>query len=281
MADLTQLLYGSTLVHGAVTVGQVISASGNLVGRDAPSFGDCDNAVQSIKPGRYGYGELSVQAVFNSGSTGDLSQLLHGSTFSFATQAIGQVISVSGTCMTRTVPEFAACGNDLKAALVGTYAWGPVTVTAVYDPTATTGAYAVYAAKAINATPTGAAVFTFGDAAVLTAATAIVTSIDLPSAGGDSDRLVVSMTVQPVNGSAWALTGTTGAWADLLALAIAADPDNETTLTWADGSKIVGDHSVVTRLDFPSAGSESDRVVQSLSIKPVAGGTWAFTGKAA
>lgn len=280
MADLTQLLYGASLEHGSVTVGQVISASGSLVARDSPAFGDCDNAAQSIKVGRYGYGELSVQAVWNSGSGADLSQLLRGSTFSFATKAVGQVISVSGTCMTRSIPEFSDCDNDLKAALVGTYAWGPVTVTAVYDPTATTGAYAIHAAKAVNATPTGAAVFTFGDTSVLTAATAILTNIDIPSAGSDSDRLVVSMTVQPVNGSAWVQTVTTGDWADLLALAIASDPDNTTTLTWADGSVLEADHSVVTRLDFPSAGSESDRVVQSLSIRPVSGGAWSFTGKA-
>lgn len=280
MADLTQLLYGSTLAHGAVTVGQVISASGSSVARDAPSFGDCDNAAQSVKAGRYSYQELSVQAVWNSGSGADLSQLLRGSTFSFNAKAVGQVISVSGTAMTRNVPEFSDCDNDLKSALVGTYSWGPITVTAVYDPTATTGSYAVYLAKAVNATPTGAAVFTFGDTSVLTAATAILTNIDIPSAGGDSDRLVVSMTVQPVNASAWVQTVTTGDWSDLLALAVAADPDNTTTLTWADGSKLEADHSVVTRLDFPSAGSESDRVVQSLSIKPVSGGAWTFTGKA-
>lgn len=281
MSDLSQLLYGATVDFDGNTIGQVVSANGNFITRDTPQFNDCDNGVARVLTGRYAYGELNVQAVLNSGSAGDLSQLLLGSAFAFNSQACGQVISVGGTFLTRNTAEFSDCANDAKTVLVGTCSYGPINVQLVYDPTATTGVYAVLAGKAVNATPTGAAVFTLGDGMILTAATAVLTNLDLPGAGGDSDRLVTSLTAQPVSGSAWVISGTTGVFATLATAVVAADPTGTCTFTLDDGSKVEADVSVITRLDFPSAGSESDRVTQSLSIRPVNGGKWTFTGKAA
>lgn len=278
MADLSQLLYGATVAIGATTIGQVIDASGSFYNRDAPAFGDCDNKVQAIKVGRYSYGELSVRTVCGD-TAGDASQLLLGSTFTWNSKLIGQLISIGGTFATRNTHEFSDCDHDAKTVLAGTYAYGPCNISAVYDPTATTGSFATWSSKAINATPTGSAILTLAKGYVLTGATSILTNLDIPGGGGPDDRLVIAATLQPVNGAAWVLTGT-GSFGTLATQMIAADPTTTCTLTWADGSKIKADVGILTRLDFPTAGSESDRVVQSFSFRPTNGGVWTYTGKA-
>jgi len=76
------------------------------------------------------------------------------------------------------------------------------------------------------------------------------------------------------------LTGT-AAFGTLATQLIDSTPATTCTFTWPDGSKIEADVGILTRLDFPTAGSESDRVVQSFSFRPTNGGKWTFTGKAA
>ncbi|MDD4892036.1 MAG: hypothetical protein PHU85_19110, partial [Phycisphaerae bacterium] len=136
-----------------------------------------------------------------------LTQVLAGSTFIFDSVTVGQVTSVSGEILSRNAPDFGDCDKDVRVRKVGTFAYGAMTITAVYDPTGTTGSFTTLKTKAAART-VGTAKFTFEDGSYLESTSAAITNLSLPTAGGEEDRVMMTLTVRPVTDG-----GTAGAWA--------------------------------------------------------------------
>lgn len=286
MSDLSKLLFGSTLKFGTtagITVGQVIDASGQFMARSTQEFRDVSNDAASQFTGRRSPGTLSVRAVAGKADGADVSQLLRGATLSWGATAIGQVIGVSGTLLTRDTPEFPDCANDLVAVLVGGCRYGALTVTFVPSPTATTGDFDKLIADAESATQTRTATLTFLDTMVLAGTQCRIVALDIPGAGGNEARVEASVTFQPIT-----VAGTAGVWtladggilADLLAKAIDADPVDDVEFVYPGGAKITATAAVITSLEMPAAGDPDGRVEYSLSLRPVNGSKWAHTGTA-
>lgn len=131
------------------------------------------------------------------------AQILLGSTFSFNSVTIGEVISVNGTLFSRQATSVLTCDstNGVAEKLKAGGEYGELTIGCVYDPSAG-GDYNSLATAAPAGTE-GTATFTYPDNTTVSA-TAFISNLGIPSAGDPNAIADVTLTVTPV--SAWTYT---------------------------------------------------------------------------
>ncbi len=132
------------------------------------------------------------------------AQLLLGSTFSFNSVAIGEVVSVSGTFLSRKKRAVVSADstNGVADNLKGSAEYGDLQIGVIYDPTAS-GDYDSLATAAAAGTE-GAIDFTFPDGTKVAATSGFLADLGLPSAGDPDSEFDVSLSVTPL--AAWTFT---------------------------------------------------------------------------
>ena len=129
-----------------------------------------------------------------------------GSTLSFNSQTVGEVISVSGTFMTRNKTTILTCDstNGVAEQLQGSGQPGDLTMTCIYDPT-NGGSYNDLM-TAIAAGTEAAITFTYPDGTTLVAASGCIMDLGIPAAGGPDGEITVDLTLAVLTATGWAYT---------------------------------------------------------------------------
>ena len=132
------------------------------------------------------------------------AQLLIGSTFAFGETTVGEVVSVSGTFVSRQKRAIVSCDstNGMAENLQGTAEYGDLTIGCIYDPSAA-GAYDALATAAAAGTES-AGTFTYPDGTTVIASTSFLSNLGIPGAGDPNSECDVTLTVTPT--AAWAYT---------------------------------------------------------------------------
>lgn len=134
------------------------------------------------------------------------AQVFLGATLAFDGDTIGEIISASGTFMTRNKTAILTCDstNGVAEQLQGSATPGDLTFTCIYDPTAS-GAYDSLTA-AVAAQTSGVVTFTYPDATTLTATLGCLLDVGVPSAGGPDGEITVDLTIAVLDAAGWTYT---------------------------------------------------------------------------
>lgn len=205
-----QILRGATLAVGAETIGQILSVGGNVLTRNIVTVGDCDSYAQLHLAGGMRYGALNVTAVYDYLDDGDYDDLLailtSASPASTVTLTLNDSMILSSTsAMITNVDLPGASGPEGRLEYSVTFQpvnGGSWTVTGASN-------YLSLLTKAIAADPTDDVELAFSSNSKLTASDAVITSLEAPTAGSPDDDVTFSVTLQPINGSAWTHVGYT------------------------------------------------------------------------
>ncbi|MDI9431044.1 MAG: hypothetical protein WCR65_03810 [Parcubacteria group bacterium] len=281
---IDNLLYGATLKFGTtdgITVGKVIDASGSFATRNAPEYNICEDAANSILPGLYAYGALTVRcACYTTASA--INQVLRGAKISVNSSVIGHLTSIGGNLMTRNTPEVMDCDSWARTLLLGTFRYGALNVGGIYDFD-DDGDYDDLIALITSATPEVAVSLTLGDGMAIATTSAILTELALPGASGPEGRLDFNYTLQPTSDGVWEVTGVS-AYKSLLDKAVVAhDPPTTTPIAdvefaFDNGATLTADAAVITSLEAPSSGGCDDQVTYAVTLQPINGKGWEHAG---
>jgi len=134
------------------------------------------------------------------------AEILLGSTLSYNSKTIGEVISAGGTFMTRntTWVYSADSTGGVGEGIAGVATPGTLDITCILDPTAL-GGYNTLSA-AIEAATEAAATFTMPGTDTLTGTKVHVSNLSMPTAGGPDDAITCSFSLTNLDAGGWNYT---------------------------------------------------------------------------
>lgn len=282
---IDNLLYGSVLKFGAsggITVGKVVDANGAFASRNAPEYSISEDEANSVLPGLYAYGALTVRCACYT-TAAAINQLLRGSEIEVNGGGIGHLTSIGGNVLTRNTVEVSDCDSWARTVLMGTYRYGALSVGGIYD-FEHEGDYDDLLALITSGSPEIAVTLTLGDGMTLATTSAILTELSLPGASaGPEGLLEFNYTIQPTSSGVWAVTGAS-AYKSLLDKAVAVHnpptttPVSDVEFTFSNGAKLTTEEAIVTSLDAPTSGGPDDHVTFGVTFQPINGKPWVHAG---
>jgi len=134
------------------------------------------------------------------------AEILLGTTLEYNSKTIGEVISAGGTFLSRNTTQVVSADstNGVAEGITGIATPGTLDITCILDPTAA-GGYNTLAA-AIEAATEAAATFTMTGTDTISGTKVLVTSLDLPTAGGPDDAITCSFSLTCLDAGGWGYT---------------------------------------------------------------------------
>lgn len=207
-ADIAQLLKGTTLSFNGSVLGQLISLGGTAMTRRTSQHPNCGEDQQTILYGGAQYGAMTASLVHDYNVAGDFDNLMAKAIAAAPSAAIAVTLAdtLAIACSAGYLTELhSPGGGSPRARVEHSLSLSPVD-SGVWAVTGVSPYKSLFD-KAINAAPTDTVSFTYKSTAVLSTTSAVITSLDLPTAGNPEDEVTFGVTFQPVNKATWAHAG--------------------------------------------------------------------------